>query len=137
MYLVGLSYSLCVLDIVEDRVNFDDVLVVISRTNFDPNIDDHWVSIWEGYLYNNPIWAKSKCSEDQFREVSLNLYNDGKLHQPRQFGGLCLGSRALGHWRETVLVNEDLNNNLAAKRAWEKFQVIAGLSGINHNKKLL
>jgi hypothetical protein len=136
MHLVGLSYSRCVLDIVEDRVSFDDVLVIITGTRFDPNIDDHWESIWDGYYRDGAVWSKSKCLEDQFREVSLNLYNDGKLHQPRQFGGFS-PSPVIGHWRDTILVNRDLEKNLAAKRAWEKFQVIAGLSGIAYNKREL
>jgi hypothetical protein len=37
---IGLSYSRCVLDIIEGRVNIDDVLVLITRTNFDPNVDE-------------------------------------------------------------------------------------------------
>ena len=31
---IGLSYSRCILDIVEGRVDINDVLVVIARTNF-------------------------------------------------------------------------------------------------------
>ena len=48
---IGLSYSRCVLDIVEDRVDIDDVLVLITRTDFDPRDDGQWAAIWEGYCY--------------------------------------------------------------------------------------
>ena len=40
--LIGLSYSRCVLDIVEERVDVDDVLVIIARTDFDPRNNDQW-----------------------------------------------------------------------------------------------
>ena len=46
---IGLSYSRCVLDIVEGRVDIEDVLVVVARTNFDPTDDTQWTGIWQGY----------------------------------------------------------------------------------------
>ena len=58
---IGLSYSRCVLDIIEGRVNIDDVLVLITRTNFDPNVDEQWTGIWQGYTMgglSNPEWAR-------------------------------------------------------------------------------
>ena len=39
---VGLSLSRCMRDIVEARVVYDDVLVIIARTDFDPHDDAHW-----------------------------------------------------------------------------------------------
>jgi hypothetical protein len=33
---IGLSYSRCVRDIVDGRVDIADVLVLITRTDFDP-----------------------------------------------------------------------------------------------------
>ena len=46
---IGLSYSRCVRDIVDGKVDIDDVLVIIARTDFDPHNDDQWSGIWEGY----------------------------------------------------------------------------------------
>ena len=46
---IGLSYSRCVRDIVDGKVDLDDVLVIIARTDFDPHDDDQWKSIWVGY----------------------------------------------------------------------------------------
>ena len=39
---IGLSYSRCVRDIVDGKVDINDVLVIIARTNFDPRDDDQW-----------------------------------------------------------------------------------------------
>ena len=36
---IGLSYSRCVRDIVEGKVDIADVLVIIARTDFDPRDD--------------------------------------------------------------------------------------------------
>jgi hypothetical protein len=46
---IGLSYSRCVRDIVDGVVDIDDVLVLITRTDFDPRDADQWQGIWVGY----------------------------------------------------------------------------------------
>ena len=137
---IGLSYSRCVLDIVEGRVDMDDVLVLITRTNFDPRDDGQWQGIWEGYTMgglSNPEWADydlhNKEHEDKFRSVSCMLYEDGKMHQPRKFG--AHPRRRPEIWLEAVLPNSELKNNPTAKLAWEKFQTIASLSGVDLNDK--
>jgi hypothetical protein len=137
---IGLSYSRCILDIVEGRVDFNDVLVLITRTDFDPRDDEQWAGIWEGYCYgglSNPEWSKydfnSKDDEDKFRSVSIMLYEDGKMHQPRQFG--AHPRRRPEIWLETVLPNSELENNPTAKLAWEKFQTIASLSSVTLDDK--
>ena len=57
---IGLSYSRCVRDIVDGKVDIADVLVLITRTDFDPNNDEQWASIWQGYRmrsgWSNPEW---------------------------------------------------------------------------------
>ena len=137
---IGLSYSRCVLDIVEGRVNINDVLVLITRTDFDPQDDEQWSGIWSGYCHggmSNPEWGhydfNSKEDEDKFRSVSTMLYNDGKIHQPRKFG--AHPSRRPEIWLETVLPDSELEKNPAAKIAWDKFQTVAGLVNVGLDKE--
>ena len=137
---IGLSYSRCILDIVEGRVDINDVLVLITRTDFDPRDDGQWAGIWEGYCLggmSNPEWGsydfRSKDDEDKFRSVSIMLYNDGKMHQPRQFG--ARPQRRSEIWLETVLPDSELIKNPAAKTAWDKFQTIAGLTNVGLDKE--
>jgi hypothetical protein len=137
---IGLSYSRCVLDIVEGRVNIDDVLVLITRTDFDPRVDEEWTGIWQGYTLgglSNPEWAdydlRNKDHEDKFRSISIMLYEDGKMHQPRKFG--AHPRRRPEIWLEAVLPNSELENNPAVKMAWDKFQTLASLSGVDLNDK--
>jgi len=137
---IGLSYSRCVLDIVEGRVSMDNVLVLITRTDFDPRDDVLWTGIWQGYTLgglSNPEWANydlnNKDHEDKFRSVSIMLYEDGKMHQPRKFG--AYPRRRPEIWLEAVLPSSELENNPAAKTAWDKFQMIAGLTNVNLDKE--
>lgn len=130
---IGLSYSRCVRDIVEGTVDINDVMVLITRTDFDPTVDSEWAGIWAGYCYggmSNPEWDKwdfhNKEHEALFRNVSTALYKDGKMHQPRQFGGNPQRRREI--WLETVLPDSELASRPAVKEAWDQFQILAGLT---------
>ena len=127
---IGLSYSRCIKDIVEGRVDIEDVLVVIARTDFDPHDDTQWQGIWQGYRFgSNPEWYDfGDEDEDRFRSVSIELWEQGKLHQPRKFGAHVARRREF--WLEAVLPSDELEANPAVKLAWEKFQMIAKLSSI-------
>jgi hypothetical protein len=130
---VGLSYSRCVRDIVDGIVDIDDVLVVISRTDFDPHNDTQWKGIWEGYHWANPEWASYPDEdEDKFRSVSIELWERGLFHQPRKFG--AQPRRRPEFWLETVLVSEEIETNPAVKAAWNNFQVVAGLTNTTLDK---
>ena len=134
--LVGLSFSRCVLDIVEGRVDMDDVLVLITRTDFDPHDDDQWAGIWRGYgggqtfgnPFSNPEWMDYPAEDEaKFRDVSVKLYDSGKMHQPRKFG--ARPHRLPYYWLETVVSDKDLEKSPTVKDAWNKFQMISGLKG--------
>jgi hypothetical protein len=142
---IGLSYSRCVRDIVDGKVDIDDVLVLITRTDFDPHDDEQWRGIWIGYgggtenaysngffSHSNPEWA-GYDDEDLFRSVSIELWESGKLHQPRKFG--AHPSRRPEIWLEAVLPSSELDRNPAAKTAWDKFQMIAGLTNVELDDK--
>lgn len=133
---IGLSYSRCVRDIVEGRVDINDVLVIVARTDFDPQNDDQWASIWQAYTSSRgwiaPEWQAYAPSDDKaealFRSVSVDLYRTGKLHQPRQFG--VKPQRLPWHWLEALLPSEELERNPAAREAWQQFQTVAGLTDV-------
>ena len=41
------------------------------------------------------------------------------------------------YWLETVLLSDNLDANPAAKKAWNQFQVIAGLINVSVDKEYL
>jgi hypothetical protein len=139
---VGLSFSRCVRDIVDGVIDIDDVLVIIARTDFDPHNDKQWQGIWIGYgggnggagsLWSNPEWSQYTAEdEDRVRSVAIELWESGKLHQPRKFG--AYPSRRPEIWLETVLPSSELKTNPAAKAAWDKFQTVAGLTNVGLDK---
>ncbi len=130
---IGLSYSRCVRDIVEGQVSMQDVLVIVARTDFDPHNDEQWSGIWRGYnagsfMNMNREWSQYGPEDEQrFRDASCELYDSGKLHQPRKFG--AHPRRLPYYWLETVVSDSDLENSPAVKDAWDKFQMVSGLRG--------
>jgi hypothetical protein len=143
---IGLSYSRCIRDIVEGRIDMEDVLVIIARTDFDPHNDEQWAGIWAGYsggstansmrgLFSGslPEWAGTTSEdEDLYRNVTIELWEQGKFHQPRKFG--AHPRRRPEIWLEAVLPSSELETNPAAKKAWDSFQVIAGLTAVKLDK---
>ena len=123
---IGLSLSRCVRDIVEGRVDLRDVLVLITRTDFDPYEEKQWAAIWEGYTNYNPEWQG--LDHDAVLDIVTRLWDAGKIHQPRQFGAHPVRRRE--YWLEAVLPGSELERNPAAKDAWDKFQMIAGLTNV-------
>ena len=124
---VGLSLSRCVRDIYEGKVEMKDVLVVIARTDFDPYNESHWQGIWDGYLYggmSNPEWAGLDDQEDDVRNVCQELYDQGKLHQPRQFK--AHPPRLPYYWLECFVPPEEMNP--AQQKAWDNYKLITDLA---------
>jgi hypothetical protein len=133
---IGLSYSRCIRDIVDGKVDINDVLVLITRTDFDPHDDEQWAGIWTGYgggqtfgsPFSNPEWMDYPVEDEaKFRDVSIKLYDSGKMHQPRKFG--ARPHRLPYYWLEAVVSDNDLENSPTVKDAWDKFQMISGLRG--------
>jgi len=134
-------------DIVDGTVDIRDVLVIIARTDFNPCIDEEWSSIWHGYgggtenaysqgffSHSNPEWAGYPPEDEaKFRQISIDLWEQGKLHQPRKFGARA--ARRAEIWLEAVLPSSELQRNPAAKDAWEKFQMVAGLTNVEIDKE--
>ena len=127
---LGTSLSRCVRDIYEGNVDENDVLVIIARTDIDPNNDQHWNEIWNGYKYgglSNPEWRDIPDEDaDKIRAIILQLYDDGKLHQPRQFG--AYPGRMRDYWYDVILTPVELENNPVAQDAWDTYKIAAKLS---------
>jgi hypothetical protein len=127
---------------VDGKVDIDDVLVIIARTDFDPNDDAQWSGIWDDYgggqrlggIFGGHEWMDySAEDEHKFRQVSIDLWKQGKFHQPRKFG--AYPARRPEIWLEAVLPSSELQRNPAAKDAWDKFQTVASLTNVKLNKE--
>ena len=119
---VGMSLGKCVRDIFSGKVKYDDVLIIISNTSFNPNDQDHWAGLWDGYTRIDDYWRNYKDQEHEIRDLCLRLYRDGKLHQPRRFGKDP--HRTWAVWCNVCLSDEDHEKNPSAKLAYEKCELL-------------
>lgn len=129
---IGTSLSRCVRDIFDKKVSQREILVIVSRTDFDPEDDHQWASIWKGYagdgvggIWSAPEWYNYQDHEQEFRNICINLKKQGKLHQPRQYG--AFPQRMAEYWYDVVLTAETHQDNPAVKKAWENYKTLAGL----------
>jgi len=128
---VGFSLSRCMRDIYEGKVAIDDVLVIVARTDINPGNDEHWLELWEGYRqrrgWSNPEWGNIPDeAEQEMRMIMQDLFDQGKLHQPRQFN--AYPPRLPYCWLETFAPEEEIASNPTVLKAWEKYKTLAGLS---------
>ena len=124
---IGLSFSRCMADIYTGKVDEQDVLVIVARTDFDPHNDNHWKAVWEGYIYgglSNPEWADFEDEYDDFRRMAIRLYDKGLIHQPRQFG--AHPPRMPYYWLECVVPPNEMNP--AQQKAWDNYKLITDLA---------
>ena len=124
---VGISLSRCVRDIVEARVLYEDILCIIARTDFDPHNDAHWNQIWDGYNHggvSHPEWYGNTEGEEVYRNVVTQLYDGGKIHQPRRFGSHP--PRLPYYWLDCVVPADEMNPS--QQKAWDQYQTMCDLS---------
>jgi hypothetical protein len=132
---LGTSLSRCARDIYDGIVNINEVLVIVARTDVDPTDDKQWSSLWNGYgggnsigsMYSQPEWSSIPAEDEQkLRDIILDLYDAGKIHQPRKFGAHPV--RMNQYWYDLVLTADVVDSNPAAKKAWENYKLLANLS---------
>jgi hypothetical protein len=127
---VGLSYSRCIVDILDGQVQERDVLVIVTGTKFDPHNDQQWADIYRGYEIT---WSRFNYTESEYRDLTIRMYNNGQIHQPRLFdaGRRFTGETIWGrYWRDLVPIPEDLEQHPAAQELWDQFKMVAALSDI-------
>jgi len=125
---IGLSLSRCMRDILEEKVDINDVLVIVARTDVDPHNDSHWAQIWEGYLYgglSHPEWAGLEDRQKAMHDLLVELYDSGKIHQPRQFKK-AHPQRMPYYWLECFVPPEEMSP--AQQKSWDNYKLITGLS---------
>ena len=131
---LGTSLSRCVKDIYNGKVDINDVVVIVARTDFDPEDDKQWSSIWNGYAggagwgsaHSQPEWYDIPAGDEQkLRDLCIALKKRGKLHQPRQFG--AWPQRMNEYWYDLVLTAETHQEDPAVEKAWRNYKTIAGL----------
>ena len=83
---IGTSLGKCVKDLLDGKIAYDDVLFIVSNTRGpdEEKLREIMSEYWYGYL-SNPAYDLSAYTEQEAQDIAVQLFNDGKLFQPRMF----------------------------------------------------
>ena len=120
--LIGFSISRCIADIMEGKINSDDVLLIIGRTYFDIESMD---TLIDGYQNHRGPWYD--YDKQKLKGLLTTFWYEGKIHQPRKFGTQPPSMPRSKVWMRVILEQTDMPK--AAQEAWDRFIVLASLYG--------
>lgn len=79
---IGFSFGRCIRDIVNGAVDINDVVVIVARTHMETL--EHVVGVVDAYM-DRPGYLLG-LDRDACVNVATELWEQGKIHQPRMFG---------------------------------------------------
>jgi hypothetical protein len=120
---VGLSFGRCIRDIVEGKIDADEVLIVISRTRIENW--DQVVGVIDAYLREPDYLAG--LDRDACIETAYFLWNEGRIHQPRLYGFSPHRSPEDAVWMD-VIPSGKLNDNPLVRDAWDAYRVAVAMA---------
>lgn len=124
---IGLSLSRCLKDVVAHKIEPAEILVIVTGTYFKQLDDEAWQSLWSHYAPYS--WPTDIAKESVYKETLLYLWETGRIHQPRAFGGTPPESVHY-HWVELGPSAAYLDSSpVAVKNAWNHFAMLKGLHG--------
>jgi hypothetical protein len=125
MKKVGFSASRCIRDIVEEKVDIYDVVSITTGTMCEDFT--HWIQVMEAYMQVEQWDSRSLAGldRDKVLRVATELWESGKIHQPR-----CVGahrSKSPYVWMDLVHTSEDREASPALRSAWDRAQMVETL----------
>lgn len=119
---IGFSFGRCIRDIVTEKVAYDDVLVIVTRTHIDQvdQIDPVIDSYLDSRMYLMGL------DPDECIAMGRRLFKEGKLHQPRAYGAGVGFVPEEKVWMDVVPT--DLNDNPVVKSAWENYRMMLNMA---------
>jgi hypothetical protein len=113
---VGFSLGRCIRDIVNDIVSYDDVAFIISGTALRDEEAIKWCV--EDYLNRRDYLLG--LDPEQCTKIALDLYNDGKVFQPRLQNIPAFRIPEGAVWADLFPTN--VSDSDAVKKAWEAYR---------------
>lgn len=120
---IGFSLGRCVRDIVSGKVEFDDVLLIVTRTRITKVDEIH--NVIREYLWEPTYLAG--LDPDACYEVAQKLWDTAKLHQPRLQGVQPHHIAEDYVWMDLVPTASELSDSVLD--AWKAYRTMLVLAG--------
>ena len=135
MMLFGTSLGGCLKSILTGQVSEDDVVLIITRTNCETIYD--LLRVVESYFNDGNRFATHATNYDytgldldKLKNLAQRLWENGKIHQPRQFGhGNSFIHSDMSRenlWLELNPIR--VNKNKIVVEAYEKYKMLDALT---------
>lgn len=121
---IGTSFHRCLLDLLKGVVDYDDVLCIVTHTRVEDVAhlmiitDDYWT------MPRNDTKELSDFPQEKLRHMARQLWDDGKLHQPRLHGN-HLGHDLTDTWYD--LVPAVASTHESVQSAWQHYRMLSKL----------
>jgi hypothetical protein len=113
---VGFSLGRCVRDIINGIVAYEDVAFIISGTALRDEEAVQWCV--DEYMFRRDYLLG--LDRDQCAKIALDLYNDGRIFQPRLQGIRAFHIPEGAIWADLFPTN--VSDSEAVKKAWEAYR---------------
>ena len=120
---IGFSFGRCVASIVRGEVDENDVLCIIARTYMPTKEDVEWVI--DTYM-SEPSYLLG-LDRDRCMEVGVQLFNAGKILEPRANGIAAVKVPKAYIWMDLFPTVGDTQAD-AVKDAWDKYRMLLQLT---------
>lgn len=126
---IGTSLGKCVKSLLDGDVAYNDVLFIVSNTRGEneEKLKEIIAEYYYGYATRNPDYDLSAHTLEEAEEITLRLFNDGKLFQPRLHikDGWGNAHGLKDSWYDIV---PTVGSSEAAKNAWDAYVMMSKLS---------
>lgn len=120
---IGFSFGRCVRDIVTGKVKLEDVLVIVTRTHIKDRsqlnaVIDQYMDIADYLGGLDP----AECLH-----VAIELWDHGKLHQPRAYGARTAHIPEAYVWMDAIPTAQDMDPGI--QEAWDAYRMLLVMRG--------
>jgi hypothetical protein len=120
---VGFSLGRCIRDIVNETVDYNDVVVIVAGTRFET--EEQLTNIVNEYMYRDTYLYG--LDEDKCQAVAKMLLQGGKIHQPRNYGIYRNMMPEDAVWAD--LIPTGGHTDPMVQEAWQAYRGMLGLTG--------
>jgi len=124
---IGFSLSNCIIDIVNGKVDVNDVMLIVTSTYFNIDRTDSANNLVKYHTAGLGAWTFMSNEQRELATTTINiLLANGKIYQPREHNAPPW--RMPFHWANVVRTDVDMAQNPALKKAWDTYKLLGDLS---------
>lgn len=120
---VGFSASRCIADILHGKVSPHQVVVISASTRAPTR--EHWIEVLTDYHHLGEFHGHQL---DKVIETGTDLWDSGKIHQPRVVGETAFRFKSPYVWLDLVHTKEDRDSSPVLAQAWANLNLLEILS---------